>query len=589
MKTSIQPPGMWPYLAAMFLNAFVDLGHKILVQNTVFKIYDGQSQVVLTAVLNGLILLPYIALFAPVAFWSDRYPKQRVMQWSAWGAVALTLAITLCYYRGWFWAAFCFTLLMGVQSAVYSPAKYGYLKPLVGKERLARGNGAVQAVTIVAILAGTFLFSILFEQRFGRFGAATPGDILRAIAPLGWLLVIHAAVELALVYRLPALEPGDRTVQISWRAALQPAAVGAEMAALWRRPGIRVAIVGLAVFWSVSQVVLATFPAFAKARLGVDNTVLLQGMLASTAVGIMAGSLLAGRWSRHHIELGLVPVGASGIALGLWLLPGLDAVWLHCFNFVLLGVAGGLFIVPLTALMQFLAGPHELGKILAGNNLVQNMAMLGCLGLTAAVSAGGLRAGSLLLGMAVLGTAGVGYTVWRLPQSLLRLRLAGRFGWQRKLWVSGLAHLPASGGVLLRCESGVGWCEWALLQSACPRPIRLVVAGGGGLWRGRGTLVIAPGAGVGPAELDARLRQSLDDGEVCLVGDAGQEWAPAHCRRVAREHRIVPCAAVFGLPSAHPIGARFGPPWSGAGRAADAGHALPQPVAASPGSVLDDP
>ena len=177
--------GMWPYLTAMFLNAFVDLGHKIVIQNTVFKIYDGNQQVVLTALVNALILLPYILLFSPAGFISDRFPKNIVMRTSAWFAVAITVLITVSYYQGWFMPAFALTLLLGAQAAIYSPAKYGYLKPLVGKERLAEGNGAVQAVTIVAILAGTFAYSILFEQRFDLFGGHDEASILRAIAPLG--------------------------------------------------------------------------------------------------------------------------------------------------------------------------------------------------------------------------------------------------------------------------------------------------------------------------------------------------------------------------------------------------------------------
>ena len=84
MQSIYRLRGMLPYLIAMFLNAFVDLGHKIVIQNTVFKIYDGSAQVVLTAVVNALILLPYILLFSPSGFISDRFPKHLVMRVTAW-------------------------------------------------------------------------------------------------------------------------------------------------------------------------------------------------------------------------------------------------------------------------------------------------------------------------------------------------------------------------------------------------------------------------------------------------------------------------------------------------------------------------
>ena len=94
--------GALPYLVIVFINAFVDLGHKITIQNTVFKVYDGDTQVILTAIVNGLILLPFILLFSPAGFIADKYPKSRVIRAAAWVAVLLTSAITFCYYQGWF-------------------------------------------------------------------------------------------------------------------------------------------------------------------------------------------------------------------------------------------------------------------------------------------------------------------------------------------------------------------------------------------------------------------------------------------------------------------------------------------------------
>ena len=93
MKSLLAIRGFLPYVFVVFLNAFIDLGHKIVVQNTVFKVYDGNTQIALTAVVNALILLPFILLFSPSGFISDKYPKNWVMRVAAWAAVGLTLAI----------------------------------------------------------------------------------------------------------------------------------------------------------------------------------------------------------------------------------------------------------------------------------------------------------------------------------------------------------------------------------------------------------------------------------------------------------------------------------------------------------------
>jgi len=163
MNTLFKTPGFIAFIAMIFLNAFVDLGHKIIIQNTVFKVYDGSTQVILTAIVNGLILLPFILLFTPSGFLSDRFNKPKIMRWAAIAAVGITLLITTSYYLGWFKLAFAMTFLLAVQSTFYSPAKYGYIREIAGKHNLTSANGIVQSVTIIAILLGMFAFSILFE------------------------------------------------------------------------------------------------------------------------------------------------------------------------------------------------------------------------------------------------------------------------------------------------------------------------------------------------------------------------------------------------------------------------------------------
>ena len=67
------------YLVAVFLNAFVDLGHKIIIQNTIFMIYGEQQQIILTAVVNAMILVPFIMLFTLSGYLSDKFAKTSIM------------------------------------------------------------------------------------------------------------------------------------------------------------------------------------------------------------------------------------------------------------------------------------------------------------------------------------------------------------------------------------------------------------------------------------------------------------------------------------------------------------------------------
>ncbi len=475
MSTLLRITGFLPFLYILFLNAFVDLGHKIIIQNTIFKIHDGQTQIILTAIVNGLILLPFILLFAPSGFLSDRFAKPRVMRFTALAVVALTLLITLFYYMGWYHAAFAMTLLLAVQSAIYSPAKYGYIKELVGKDLLAQANAVVQAVTIIAILAGIFLFSILFEMFLSGKHYTNEQEILLLIAPIGWVLVGCAVVELLFTFWLVQRTPGDRSRRFEFKSYTSGRYLRENVQAIRSDPVIWLSIIGLAVFWGIAQVVLATFPALAKELLNETNTIVIQGILACSGIGIAFGSLLAGRASRHHIETGVIPLGALGIVLALLLIPELESIPLQIFAFLLMGTAGGLFIVPLNALIQFHARRERLGTILAGSNWVQNTIMLAFLGLTILFAIGGIGGHGLFLLLTLIGIIGAGYTLYKLPQSLIRFVARRLLSGQYRVQVLGFDNIPGQGAVLL-LGNHISWLDWAMIQIASPRPVRFVMA-----------------------------------------------------------------------------------------------------------------
>ncbi len=474
MSQLLRVAGFLPYLSMIFLNAFVDLGHKIIIQNTLFKTYDGEMQVLLTAVVNALILLPFVLLFTPSGYLADRFSKVKVMRVSAWAALLITAGITLFYYQGWFWAAFTMTFLLAVQSAIYSPAKYGYIKELVGKEQLTVGNGWVQGVTTTAILAGIFVFSVLFESRVNNMVGASANEIMVLIAPIGFVLMAGTLLELIFAYRLTATQPCSPRMAFNWGAYGRGETLRKNISAAWQRRVIRLSMIGLSVFWAISQVLLAAFPAYAKETLEITNTVVIQGMLASSGLGIILGSLLAARWSRNHIETGLIPLGAVGVAVSLFVLPSLDSTWALSLNFVLLGALGGLFIVPLNALIQFHGGDRALGRILAANNFIQNVVMLSFLTVTMMVVVWVGSSAGIMWSLGVIALVGALYTLAKLPQSLLRFVLAVVFSSRYRLQVEGLKNMPAEGGVLM-LGNHISWIDWILLSMASPRSLRFVM------------------------------------------------------------------------------------------------------------------
>ena len=517
MLRLFQLRGFAAFISMVFLNAFVDLGHKIVIQNTVFRVFDGTTQVTLTAILNGLILLPFVFLFTGSGYLSDRYAKPQVMKLSAAAAVLLTALITVCYAYGWFWLAFGMTLLLGVQAAIYSPAKLGYIKELVGITRLTSANGLVQAVSTIAILAGIFVFSIFFERHLAGVVATTSDEVLTHLTPLGYALVACSLLEFALAFRLPDSPAADPELRLDpahfWRAGY----LRDNLQRLATQPASLLAMLGLALFWAIAQVVVAAYPEYAEHALGLTNTVMVQGLLACSGLGVVLGALLAGAFSRDHIELGLVPIGAAGVTAALLTIPLIDSPLLHAATFIAFGTFGGLFVIPLNALIQFNAAEHERGMVLAGSNFIQNALMLALLGVTALLASGGLQSRSIFVVLTLLSLAGTVYTVWKLPQVLVRFIASMVISQRYRIEVSGLDRVPAQGGVLL-LGNHISWVDWAILQIASPRPIRFVMDRGlYERWYLRWFLDsfgVIPIGSVGARDALSEVRECLNRGEV---------------------------------------------------------------------------
>ena len=476
MKALFKIAGFTPYIFIIFLNAMTDLGHKIILQNTIFKAYDGSELIVLTAIVNALILLPFIFLFSPAGFISDKYPKVKVIEYAAAAAIAITTLILISYTMGWFWVAFGLTFVLAAQSAIYSPAKYGLIKEMTGSENLAPANALVQSVTIVSILLGAVIYSIFFEYLL-QDRSITPSEILTYIAPVGVLLIGASVVEYLLARRLVK---NFKPLSIDESMTFKPKEyknlhyLKANIKVIKENNVVWLSILGLSILWGVSQVVLAVFGEYLKTTLGVTNTVTAQGLLALAGLGMIVGSIVVGRVSKNYIETGIIPLGALGVTLALYMIPSLTTLATIGTALFVFGFSAGLFMVPLNALIQFSTSSHILGKILAGNNFMQNVSMFLFLILTALFGYFDLGAIGLFYIIATIALLGMGYTFIKLPQSLIRYVVRMLIGFKYRLHVDGLRNIPADKGVLL-LGNHVSFLDWAILQMAYPKQIRFVM------------------------------------------------------------------------------------------------------------------
>lgn len=517
--------GFIPYLAIAFLNASVDLAHKITIQNVLLKSFEGTTLITLTALINAMILLPFIFLFSPSGFINDKYSHTKVIRLSSIAAVFITLAIFFSYLFGAFELAFLLTLILATQSAVYSPAKYSIIKSIVGTENLGRANGIIQALTIVAILFSSFAFSFIFEH-FYVAGSST-SDILANMYIIGFALVAFSLLEAFFAFKIPFYprSNNDENVEhFNIKRYITLTYLKQNLSIVRENKNIWLSIIGLSVFWGVSQVIVAAFPAHYKAIFADDNAMIIQGILAVSGIGLIIGSTIAGAMSKQHIEHGIIPIGGLGVFIAIFIMATTSNLMLMLISSFLFGLFGGLFIVPLNATIQFFAPQRMSGKIMAGNNFIQNVTMVAFLLLSIVFVTTHISTRGLLLFTAIVCLIGSCYAILQLPHLFTRLLLLPLLKTGYRFNVDGLKNLPQSGGVLL-LGNHISWIDWLVLQAASPRAIKFVMFRGiYNKWYLKWFLkifnVIPIGAGSSKESIH-QIRKLLANGEVVALFPEG--------------------------------------------------------------------
>ena len=522
MKELFRIKGFLPFMIILFINAIVDIGHKITIQNVLLKSFDGETLIILSAVINAMILIPFVLLFSPSGYISDKFSKTKVIRYAAWAAVGLTSLITISYFQGWFYAAFGLTFILAIQSAIYSPAKYGLIKELSGVKNLGTANGMVQAVTIMAILLSSIIFSVIFETYYQE--SLDPNTILQTIAPIGFILIGLSIFELISTYKLPIFEVKEKKEKFEMKDYFKLNYLRTNIKLLKENENVWLSILGLSVFWGIGQVIIAAFPAHYKLITGDQNAIIIQGILAISAIGLVIGSIIAGKLSKLHIEHGIVPVGALGLFLSLLMFAFSTNTIMMSISSLIFGFSGGLFIVPLNTTIQYFTKENNSGIILAGNNFIQNIAMI--LFLIAAIIFVeiGLSSKMLFLVSAFITLAGTLYSIKKLPHLFLRILMFPIFKMQYKLKIKGLENLPQEGGVLL-LGNHISWIDWLMIQIASPRAIKFVMEKSiYNKWYIRWimkSLKVIPIAGASKDSLN-KIRERLDNGEVVALFPEGR-------------------------------------------------------------------
>ncbi|MBW3539997.1 MAG: MFS transporter, partial [Planctomycetes bacterium] len=421
--------------------------------------------------------LPYL-MFATHAGWlADRFDKRRVIVGCKLAEIVLMGIAVAGIFVGNVWFLLAVVFLMGSQSALFGPSKFGSIPELVRPEKISSANGVMALVTVVASATGTYFGFVLYTPGLDRNPALA--DVAQSAAALVGTAVVGWGASL-LIRRLVAADPARRfptnPLVETW----------VNLRFLGRNVPLLRASLGIAFFWFLASLANQNINVFGESDLALEKSE-IGVLLVVLVAGLGLGSVLAGLWSGGRVELGIVPLGAFGIVLSSVLLyvagssvePGVEksaqqAFWWSGVWLFSLGVSAGLFNIPLEAFLQHRSETETRGLVLAAANFIAFALMLVSAGLFYLMQEPlGFSASEIFL-VTGLGTIPVLiYIVRLLPGATIRFLVWLASHTVYRVRVRGLENLPERGGALL-VANHVSWIDGVMLLLASSRPIRLL-------------------------------------------------------------------------------------------------------------------
>ena len=355
-----------PFFCTQFLGALNDNVFKTaFITMAVFHTADltNVNGPALATLLPGIFILPFFLFSATAGQIADTCEKSQLIRFVKIFEVLLMLFAALGFVLHVFWLLVLALFMMGMHSTLFGPVKYAYLPQHLTESELVGGNGMVEMGTFVAILLG---------QMIGAgMGMYQGGELVTGLTIVGLAMLGYFASKQ--IPNSPAAEPG---LKINWDPITE---TGRNIAFVWKSQAIWLAIIGISWFWFYGATLLAQFPVFAKEVLHGDESVFIL-LLAVFSVGVGIGSLLCEKLSKGIVEIGLVPLGAMGMmAFGVDLYTASAsgvADWRLLMDIALIGLFGGVYIVPLYALIQSRAQKTHQSRVIAANNILNALFMV---------------------------------------------------------------------------------------------------------------------------------------------------------------------------------------------------------------------
>ena len=424
----------------------------------------------------GLFILPFFLFSALAGQLADKYEKSLLIRYVKLLEIVIMVLGAVCFYFHQVWGLMLLLFLMGAQSTLFGPVKYSIIPQHLQPGELVGGNALVESGTFIAILIGTITAGVVSQWEQGPL---VLGILVIIFAILGWVASLKIpegpAPDPTLKMRYNIFRESWHTVQFSRE-----------------NKSVFLAIMGISWFWFLGASYLTQIYNFAKVDLNGDPSV-ATGMLAIFSIGIALGSLLCERFSGHKIELGLVPLGSIGLSIfGMDLYfhtpaaGGTELISIGTFlkdahnyrvllDFMLIGVFGGFYIVPLYSMVQERSEEHHRSRIIASINILNALFMV--VSAAAAVLFLGVMKLSIpdfFMVLALMNIVVAGFIYSIIPEFFIRFLIFIITHTMYRVKHTDLRKISDEGPALLVCNH-VSFMDALIIAGACRRPVRFVM------------------------------------------------------------------------------------------------------------------
>ncbi|MGQ0699064.1 MAG: MFS transporter [Panacagrimonas sp.] len=467
-----------PFFATQTLGAFNDNVFKNALVILVTFGVAGLSLEQINTYVNlaaGLFILPFFLFSATAGQVAEKYEKSRLIRFIKLLEILIMLLAALGLWLNSIPLLLGLLFLLGTQAALFGPVKYSILPQALREEELVGGNALVESATFLAILLGTLLGGWLIARDGGAMGVS--------------LAVVLVAVAGYLTARsIPFAPAAAPNLKIDWNPVTE---TWRNLKFMRTNRTVFLSVLGISWFWLYGATFLSQLPSYTKVYLG-GNEQVVTLLLTVFSLGIGIGSLLCERLSGHKVEMGLVPFGSIGLTvfgidlyfaapvtaqitdLGAAAFVSESANQRVLRDLALLGLFGGFYIVPLYALIQTRSEPTHRSRIIAGNNILNALFMVGSAAISILLLQAGLTIPQLLLTVALMNAAVAVFIYTLLPEFLMRFLVWMLISLLYRIRATGLEHIPDEGAAIVTCNH-VSFVDALILGGTVRRPIRFVM------------------------------------------------------------------------------------------------------------------